>query len=762
MNDALEFRLTKIRKRDGSLVDFDKSRIANAIYRAMEAARERTEELEGDLEVDPQRIADNVVIDLRTRVSRNEEGYIPGIEDIQDLVQKNLILDRKPETAIGYINYRQKRSEIRHKGKNVPERVRNLIDESKQYFKNNSLGEFTYFRSYSRWMDNEGRRETWIETVDRYIDFMKKSLEDKLTEDEYGKVKHSILNHEALPSMRLLWSAGSAAESSNVTAYNCAFTGIQDLKDFGENLYVLMCGTGMGYSVENKSIQQLPIIKPQRGETAPTHVVKDSKEGWADAFVHGMQTWYDGYDIDFDFSKVRPAGARLKTMGGRSSGPAALRVLLEYSKEKILKNQGRRLNSLDSHDILCKTGEIVVVGGVRRSAEISLSDLDDELMRYAKTRESYGTHPERSMANNSSVYDHKPSNIEFMKEFLALAESGTGERGIFNREGLKYQLPERRLNVLGDWFDSMGTNPCGEIYLRSKQFCNLTEIVARAYDTLGSLREKVEIATLLGTYQATLTNFPYLSPQWKENCEEERLLGVSITGIMDAPILKNPKVLRDLREHSIEVNQYYAQRFGIAPSTCITCVKPSGTASKIVHASPGGHARWSDKYQQNIRISANDPLFQMMKDQKYPYYPEVGQGMENATTFVLPFAVESPTGSITRHQLNSIDQLENWLRLKENYTEHNPSVSIYVGDNEWLDTAQWVYKHWDSVGGLAFFPKEDHVYKLAPYTELNDEGYQKLKSSLPEIDYARIIHYEQEDLTSGAREYACVGGKCDI
>ena len=527
-------------------------------------------------------------------------------------------------------------------------------------------------------------------------------------------------------------------------------------------MYILMCGTGSGFSVENQFGQQLPIIRRQREGKAPTHVIEDNKEGWANALVKGMEVWYDGYDIDFDLSKLRPAGARLKTMGGRSSGPEPLRALLNYVRDKTLKNQGKRLRSLDVHDINCKTGDIVVVGGVRRSAEISLSDLEDVLMRDAKKGEFYNRHPERRLANNSAVYLEKPSATEFMKEWLALAESGTGERGIFNRGGLKYQLPERRLKTLGGQIDSMGTNPCGEIDLRSKQFCNLTEIVARPTDTLATLRKKIELATILGTYQAMLTDFPYLSKKWKENCEEERLLGVSITGIMDSPILQNPEVLEELTKHAVETNKYYAKKFGINPSTCVTCVKPSGTASKLINSSEGAHTRWSEYYTQHIRISASDPLFHMLKDQKYPYYPEVGENMTNATTYVLPFAVKSPENSVFRKNLSAIDQLEIWKKLKTHYTEHNPSVSIYIGDEEWIDASQWIYKNWDHVGGLAFFPRDDNVYQLAPKVELKKEKYNELVSRLPEIDYAQIIHYEKDDQTSGAREYACVGGVCEI
>jgi len=765
--NVLEKRITgvrpiKVRKRLGEVVDFDITKISSAVYRAMVATLEGGSGEIVSLENDSQRIAESVVGDLRERSRTRGEKYIPSIEEIQNFVERNLIMSGLADTTKKYILYRNERTQIRNKKRDIPERIKNLVQESKKYFKDNPLGEFVYYRTYSRWGENEERRETWIETVDRYTNFMKKNLESRLGEDEYNKIKEAILNHKSLPSMRLLWSAGKAAENSNVTAYNCSYTAPTTLKDFGEIMYILMCGTGVGFSVESQFGQQLPIIKKQEGRKIPINFVEDSKEGWADALVKGLETWYNGQDIKFDYSKVRLAGARLKTMGGRSSGPGALTTLIDYARERILKNQGKRLLSLDVHDINCKIGEIVVVGGVRRSAEISLSDLEDTLMRDAKRGEFYNRHPERMLANNSAVYEEKPDNIKFMKEWLALAESGSGERGIFNRGGLITQLPERRRAVLGNRIYTMGTNPCAEINLLPKQFCNVTEVVARLYDTLDTLLKKVKVATILGTYQSMLTNFPYLSNEWKENCEEERLLGVSITGIMDSPILNDPKVLERLKQHAIEVNEHYAKRFGINPSTCITCIKPSGTASKIVNSSEGAHPRWAPYYIQHIRISGNDPLFHMLKDQKYPYYPEVGQNMTNATTFVLPFPIKSPAHTVSRKDMNAIDQLENWRRLKLHYTEHNPSVSVYVGDDEWINTAQWVYNNWHSVGGLSFFPRDDHVYQLAPKVEIDKKKYNEMVSKFPKIDYSQILLYEKEDQTIGAREYACVGGACDI
>lgn len=757
---AGEELITTIKKRDGTEVPFDPTKISRAIYRAMEASGEEA----GKIDNISQRVAERAISDLNREIIEKGNGFTPDIEDIQDRVEVALMHEDLTQTARKYILYREDRKKKRTVIKPVSERVRKLTDDSKKYFKGNDLGEFLHQRTYSRWIENEGRRETWIETVDRYVDFMKERLEGRLEEKEYSEVREAILNQKVMPSMRLMWGAGDAVRDTNVIAYNCSFIPPSDhTKDFGEMLYVLMCGTGAGFSVEDKFVQQLPIIKPRNGETLPTHVVGDSKVGWAEAFNLGLQTWYNGQNIDFDFSQVRPTGARLKTMGGRSSGPSALDALLNYTTSKLTSRNGRRLRTLDVHDIECKIGEIVVVGGVRRSAELSLSDLDDLLMRDAKKGQFYLTEGQRSMANNSVAYSEKPNSSEFLKEWLALAESGSGERGIFNRGNLKEQLPERRWNTFKDYADVCGTNPCGEIILRPRQFCNLSEVIARQEDTLSSLKEKIRLATLLGTYQSMLTDFPFLSKEWKENCEEERLLGVSITGLMDSPLLRtSPEALRELREYAIDANRHYAQRFGINESTCITCVKPSGTVSQLVDSSSGGHARHSPFYRRNVRINANDPLFHMLKDQGYPYEPEVGQSMSNATSYVLPFAVESPKEAIFRKDMGAIEQLEMWKMLKQNYTEHNPSVTISVGEEEWIPSGNWVYQNWEHVGGLSFLPRDDHVYRLAPYEELTKTDYHALKSKLPKIDYSKLSIYEERDQTQGAREYACVAGQCEL
>jgi len=741
----------QVRKRDGRIVPFDDNRIVNAITKAMTVTGEGSRD-------EAAKVAEQAVLELNKKFPAE---HIPTIEHIQDAVESALILMDYAKTAKAYILYRNDRAQIRERKREIPAHVKQLSEESRKYFRN-PLAEFVYYRTYSRWIDEEGRRETWIETVDRYVNFMKENIGDKLTDAEYADVRSAIMKQEAMPSMRLLQFAGKAARVNNIAAYNCSFIAIQKLEDFAEIMYISMSGTGCGFSVERANVERLPQIKRQTGKKLPTHVIGDDKEGWCDAMTLGLKTWFDGKDIDFDFSQLRPAGARLKTMGGKSSGPEPLRRALSFARAKVLARQGRRLSDIDAHDIACKIGECVVAGGVRRSAMISLSDLDSPEMRVAKMGQFYFTEPQRSMANNSAVYLEKPSAEVFMEEWLSLIKSHSGERGLFNRGGLAKQLPARRLKVLKDNLSVVGTNPCGEIILQSKQFCNLSEIVARAEDTEETLMKKARIATILGTYQSTLTHFPYLSKEWKQHCEAERLLGVSITGQWDCPVVRNEYVLRKLRDYMLEVNREYAARFGITPSTCITCVKPSGTVSQTVDSSSGLHPRHAQYYIRRVRISATDALFQMLKDQKIPYFPEVGQSVSSANTYVIEFPVKAPDGAVKKDDLSAIEQLEYWKKVKMNYTEHNPSVTISVGEDEWVGVANWLYENWDMLGGLSFLPREDHAYLLAPYEEISRERYEEMVAKIPKIDFSQILLYEHEDTTDVKKELACVGGVCEI
>ncbi|MCC6323444.1 ribonucleoside-triphosphate reductase [Candidatus Nomurabacteria bacterium] len=748
--------LTQIQKRDGSIVPFDGKHITRAISRAMQSVNE------GD-EMSAEKMMFNVLDALV--VLKNEKGlktFIPNVETIQDVVENELIVGGYSKTAKSYILYRKERSMVREKAGFVPEKIKELVAESKKHFRN-PLAELVYYRSYAKWIPEEDRRETWIETIDRYVGFMRENLGSKLTNAEYAEIRESIISQQALPSMRLLQFSGKAAQRTNICAYNCSFIAPRTFQDFAEIMYISMCGTGVGWSVESENIHALPQILKQTGKKLPTFVIPDSKEGWADALTLGMKTWFEGNDISFDYSLIRPAGSRLKVMGGKSSGPAPLISLLEFTRERIFRRQGRHLTNLDAHDIICKIGDCVVSGGVRRSAMISLSDLDDEAIRDSKKGQFYVSEGQRMLANNSAVYLSKPSSVEFMDEWIALMKSGSGERGIFNRGGLAQTLPKRRLDQFkGGIYPAWGTNPCGEIILQSKQFCNLSEVVARAEDTEETLLKKVRIATILGTYQSTLTYFPYLSKEWKKNCEKERLLGVSITGQWDSKLVREPQMLDKMKKVAIEVNKKYAKRFDVPQSTCVTCVKPSGTASQTVDCASGMHPRYAPYYIRRIRISATDALFKMLKDQGVPYYPEVGQTIDSATTFVLEFPVKAPEGAICKDDVNAIAQLEHWKVVKKHYTEHNPSVTISVGDDEWLAVANWVYENWDLVGGLSFLPRSNHVYQLAPYEAITKEKFEEMTKRLGNLDFSKIVTYEKEDETEVKKELACVSGVCEV
>lgn len=750
--------LPKIQKRDGRIVPFQFDKVVTAVTKAMTATGEGSPEEAG-------LVAHKVASEMM-QIARKYKNFLPNVEACQDEVEKQLILSDYVTTSKAYILYRAERARQRKEHGTVPEHVRKLAEESKKYFKNNPLGEFVYLRTYAKWIEGEQRRETWIETVDRYVNFMKKNLGDKLTTKEYDMVRTAILNQEVMPSMRAMQFAGPAAERCNTCFYNCSFIAPTQLADFAEIMYLSMRGCGVGYTVEHQNIEQLPQIQKQSGEKVSTHVVADTAEGWGDALTLGLKTWYSGKDITFDFSKLRPAGARLKTMGGKSSGPDPLISLLGFAREKILARQGRRLRTIDAHDIICKIGECVVAGGVRRSAMISLSDLDDELLRDAKKGQFYLTDQHRSIANNSAVYEVKPTNEEFMDEWVSLMKAKTGERGIFNRAALEKTMPKRRLDYLKKRYEGklpqIGTNPCGEITLQSKQFCNLSEVIARANDTEATLIRKTKVAALLGTYQSTLVTFGYLSKEWTDNCKAERLLGVSVTGQWDCAAFRNPKTMKKMRSAAVSENQKYAKRFGINASMSVTCVKPSGTVSKTFDNSSGMHPRFAPYYIQRIRISSTDSLFKMLKDQGVPFHPEVGQTAENANTYVLEFPVKAPKGSVYKDDLSALEQLEYWKMVKLNFTEHNPSVTVSVSNDEWIAVANWLYDNWDILGGLSFLPRSDHAYRLAPMEPCSKETYERLMQRMEHIDYSKIVTYEKKDETEQKKELACVGGVCEI
>lgn len=745
--------IKEIIKRDGTKVPFDNKKIVIAVDRAMQASGESRPNVAKD-------IADSIQKKLNNQKNL-DKTFLPTVENIQDLVEIELMLKGFPLTAKAYILYRQSHAKLREVSRIIPDDLRKLINENSKHF-SNKLSEFVFYSTYARWIPELNRRETWSEAIDRFVSFMRENLGDKLYDNEYAEIREYMIGMKTLGSMRLLWSAGSAARATNVCAYNCSFVAPENWRDFGEIMYISMCGTGVGFSVERHVVESLPIIKRQSEKKLKNYVVLDSKEGWADALIEGLNTWSEGGDVKFDYSKIRPKGARLHTMGGRASGPDPLKHLLDFARERMLARQGRHLSTLDVHDIICKIGEIVVAGGVRRSALISLSDLDDGEMRTAKNGQFWMTNPQRAMANNSAIYNEKPTMEQFLDEWINLAKSGSGERGIFNRGGLKKQLPIRRWKKFEDSFWNSGTNPCGEIILKSKQFCNLSEVVVRPEDTEETLIEKVRVASILGTYQASLTNFKYLSKEWRKNCEDEALLGVSLTGQWDNKIVRDPLVLRRLKEVAVDTNRKYAKRFGINPATAVTCVKPSGNGSQLFDCSSGMHPRHAPYYIRRVRVEGHNPLKKLLEAEGVPCLPEVGQTKETATTFVVEFPVKAPKGAVVKNDLNANDQLTYWKNVKENYCEHNPSVTVSIGQDEWLSVGSWVYENWDMVGGLSFLPKSDHVYQLAPYEEISEEKYLELASRFPNIDFSKLLLYETEDQTTGSKELACVGGICEI
>tara|TARA_R110002074_G_scaffold143995_4_gene291366 strand:- start:1519 stop:3426 length:1908 start_codon:yes stop_codon:yes gene_type:complete len=619
---------------------------------------------------------------------------------------------------------------------------------------------FIHKSRYARWLDKEGRRESWSETVSRYMDNLVKPLagEDSYTKD----IEEAILNLEVMPSMRALMTAGPAFNRDNTAGYNCSYMPVDDPKSFDEAMFILLCGTGVGFSVERQFISKLPDVPDEVFKSDTTIVVKDSKEGWAKALRQVIALLYSGEIPKWDVSNVRPAGAKLKTFGGRASGPAPLIDLFNFVSRVFTDAKGRKLTSLECHDIMCKIGEVVVVGGVRRSAMISLSNLSDDRMRHAKSGAWWENDKQRALANNSVSYTEKPDSLSFMREWMALVESGSGERGVFNRQASKVQAAK---NGRRDPNFEFGTNPCSEIILRPYQFCNLTECVVRATDTLETLERKVRIATILGTIQSTHTKFPYLRKIWQKNTEEERLLGVSLTGIMDNPLMTTnnkglEKTLEYLKAIAVATNAEWADRLGIPVATAITCVKPSGTVSQLVDSASGIHARHSPYYIRTVRGDNKDPLTQFMSDQGIPNEPDV---MKPDMTTVFSFPMKSPTGAVVTADMSAIEQLEMWLAYQRSWCEHKPSVTINVKSDEWFEVGAFVYKYFDEMSGVSFLPFNEHTYQQAPYQDCDKETYDALLETMPAaIDWSKLSDYEQEDNTAGSQTLACSGDSCEI
>ena len=619
---------------------------------------------------------------------------------------------------------------------------------------------FIALSRYARWKDDEQRRENWGETVDRYFSYMtehlKKNYSYDITKALKEKLTQQIMDLGVMPSMRALMTSGPALDRCHVGGYNCSYIPVDSPRSFDECMYILMCGTGVGFSVERENVDKLPIVNEHFEDSTTIITVGDSRPGWAKALRELIAMLYVGQVPKWDVSQVRPAGARLKTFGGRASGPAPLVELFQFCIQKFKGAKGRRLYPIECHDIMCKIGEVVVVGGVRRSALISLSNLGDDQMRHAKSGQWWENEGQRALANNSVAFKGKPEMGTFMREWTSLYESKSGERGIFNRKAAKVKASENGRRDSEHYF---GCNPCSEIILRPYQFCNLTEVVCRATDDLQTLTEKVRMATILGTFQSTLTSFKYLRKIWKDNTEEERLLGVSLTGILDNNIWSE-EVLTMLREVAVETNKKMAKDLGIPQSTAITCVKPSGTVSQLVDSASGIHARHNDYYIRTVRGDNKDPLTQFMKESGIPNEPCV---MKPDSTTVFSFPMKSPDGAVTRTQMSAIEQLEYWLMFQRHWCEHKPSVTVSVKEDEWMDVGAWVYKNFDEVSGISFLPFSDHTYAQAPYQDIEREEYLELKQIMPKsIDWSKLADFEKEDTTSGGRELACTADACEV
>jgi ribonucleoside-triphosphate reductase len=625
--------------------------------------------------------------------------------------------------------------------------------------------QFIHLSRYSRWNYDQKRRETWEETVDRYFNFFKEHLKDnydyKFKDTDIFDLKMAVLRLDIMPSMRCLMTAGSALKKENVAGYNCAYVHVDNIRSFDEILYILMNGTGIGFSVERRYTEKLPSVPYELHNTDTTIIVADSKLGWARAFKELIALIYSGHIPKWNLSHIREAGSILKTFGGRASGPEPLDNLFNFTIKTMQEARGRKLKPIECHDIVCKVAEIVVVGGVRRSALLSLSDIDDDEMRHAKSGAWFHENPQRALANNSANYHEEPSTGTFLREWTALYDSKSGERGIFSSKASALQAQKHSDRFVDENIHSFGTNPCSEIILRSRQFCNLSEVVVRSEDTMTDIGKKVKLATMLGTIQSTLTNFKYLSRDWRKNCDEERLLGVSLTGIMDNTLTANPKPenLQHLREIAVQTNEALAEEIGINPSASITCVKPSGTVSQLVDSASGIHSRHSPYYIRRVRMDSKDPLTVFMQDLKWVWEPDVSKPND---TVVFSFPVKSPTGSITREKRSAIQQLEVWSLYQEHWCQHKPSVTITVKEDEWLEVGAWVFNNFKTMSGVSFLPHTDHSYKQAPYEDCDKKTFNHLTNMICKADWSTLTQYEEEDYTVASQELACSAGFCEV
>jgi ribonucleoside-triphosphate reductase len=729
-------------KRDGRIVAFDVERIETALKRCFNSLSRRPT-------ISTTELTQQAVNIVAAKYAQ------PSVEQIQDIVETVLLAAGEYEAAKHYILYRAERAKLRQT-RPIPESVRDAFAESDVYFPT-QLQKLQFYDKYSRFNYELGRRETWVETVDRAVDFLKELSDYRLLSATYERIREAILEMRAMPSMRLLAMAGPAARRNNVAIYNCSYQSVESIDSFVEALMISMAGCGVGYSVERRYVEDFPRIHRQLSLTPSRFVIEDSAEGWSEALRYGLETWFEGGDVQFDYSEVRSAGAPLWVKGGRASGPEPLRKMLDFVRARVLARQGTFLRPLDAHDIMCAVGGAAVSGGVRRTAMIALFDHDDAEMKHCKDGDFWRDNSQRWNANNSAVWPaHELTQAEVAHYVLDMVDTGRGEPGIFNRQAAIESRPERR--ALAEF----GTNPCGEIILRPWEFCNLSSAVVRAGDTLEDLKEKVELATIIATIQSMATHFPGLRPQWKQNCEEERLLGVDLNGQLDGTIVRDPVVQETLQNLVIETNRQVAAQLGINQAAATTCVKPSGNSSLLLDCSSGIHARWSPYYTRNVRINTFTPIFKVLQDAGVPMDPENGQNPETADTWVVHFPVKSPEGAITRNTRTALEQCEYWLQNKTYWTEHNPSVTITYRPGEVLDIIKWVWENQNQINGMTFLPTFDAQYDQMPYIEISKEEYEEKAAAFPTIDFSKIWRYEDKDLTTAAQEVACSAGACDL
>lgn len=753
---------SKIKKRNGDLVSFDVSRIERAVEKCYEDTYYNPIDHKNrgrNPVAEPNIIAENAVRAISVRF----KDEVPTVEAVQDAVEFALLSAGDFEAAKHYILYRDHHAKNREK-RQVPDEVKQAFDADLAVFTEPSQ-RFNFYDKYSAYNWDLGRRETWLETVDRTVDHLRWEVEQHkpgaISEDTFTRIHDAIFNQRVMPSMRLLAMAGPAARRNSMSLYNCSYLPVKDTEAFVEALLISMAGCGVGYSVEREYVENFPRVKRQKkNQVVLTHSVEDSAEGWATALRAGLQAWWNGVDLDFDFSMVRPAGAPLKTKGGRASGPEPLEQMLSFIRQTILARQGSFIRTIDAHDMMCAVGEAAVQGGVRRTAMICLFDWDDHDLRTCKDG-PWGSWPKvRSNANNSAVWPEDVSDTDIMQQMLDMIKAKSGEPGIFSRTNANKTKPKRRKRA------AFGTNPCGEILLRPFEFCNLSQAVSRPGDTIEDLREKVELATIIGTIQSLSTRFPGLREDWALNCAEERLLGVDLTAQVDCEILRpgaedGDKIRRELAELTITVNQEYAEKLGINPSAANTCNKPAGNSAEKLSTSNGIHRRHAAFYERRMLVGAHTPLFKVLRDAGAPMEPQAGSTAEEATKWVVTFPKKSPEGAPVKGDASAVEQCEFWLLNKENWTEHNPSCTITYREDEVIDLVAWVVKNKDKIGGLSFFPVSDSIYAQAPFQEITEERYNELVAAFPEIDYSMIYSYELEDMTTAAQELACFAGVCE-